>query len=275
MTDINIVEELLALSVKVACGFDACAGSEVRDSHTTDLSTEADRAISAALITRIAMIAPGARILTEESGLSGASNADLTIAIDDLDGTDNFFRAPRILPWCTVVTVLRGVQPRFSDVSAAGIVEHRSGIAWLAEKGKGLRIVGSDGKAAIMPSLPIPLVDRRALVLFDHYAAAEKTVKFVGLHGRFWVKDFGSSALHLALVASGSAEGYVNPAHKAHELGAGYLLITEAGGSVIDYLGSDLGKKRFEFDSRYPIVAVHDQTFASTLLDILKTGEPA
>jgi len=269
MTDINIVEELLAISVKVARGFDAYAGSEIRDSHTTDLSTEADRAISAALLSRIAVIASGARILTEESGLSGAPNADLTIAIDDLDGTDNFFRAPRILPWCTVVTVLHGAQPCFSDVSAAGIVEHRSGIVWLAEKGKGLRIVGPDGKPVVMPALPTPSSDRRALVLFDHYVAAEKTAEFAGLHGRFWVKDFGSSALHLALVASGSAEGYVSPAHKAHELGAGYLLVTESGGVIQDFEGKDLGTQRFDFDARYPIIAAHNPTFAKSISSFL------
>lgn len=262
----QIVEELLGCARDVARNFDTRSFQEVHDEGVVDIATVADRQISEALIARIKEIAPEANILSEESGLMGGSDMSLTIAIDDLDGTDNFFRAPDLLPWCTVITILKGEQPRFSDVVACGILEHRLGIAWTAAKGEGIETADVNGSVKLTPRVIDPPTDKRTLVLFDHYAAGAETARYAKLYEKYWVKDFGSSAFHLALVAAGFAEVYVNIAHKAHELGAGYLLVKESGGAVVDFSGRDLGEKRFDFNARYGIVAARSASLTSAIL---------
>ena len=262
----EIVEELLSCARDAARNFDTRSFQEVHDEAVVDIATVADRQISEALTARIRAIAPKANILSEESGLIRGEDPSLTIAIDDLDGTDNFFRARDLLPWCTVITILEGERPRFSDVVACGILEHRLGIAWKAAKGEGIENSDPNGSVKLTPRVIDPPTDKRTLVLFDHYAAGADTSRYATLHGKYWVKDFGSSAFHLALVAAGFAEAYVNIAHKAHELGAGYLLVKESGGNVVDFSGHDLGESRFDFIARYGIVASRSASLTSAIL---------
>lgn len=251
----EIIDTLIETSRLAVRNFDHHSHEEVHDHSVVDIATAGDRQISKALHVQIRKIIPEAKILSEESGCTGDPESVITIAIDDLDGTDNFFRAPALLPWCTVITILQSRKPRFSDVVACGILDHHSGISWKAARGKGIRISGASGRPENILRKSRPSLDKRCLVLFDHYAAGSQTTRYSFLHDRYWVKDFGSSAIHLAMLASGMADAYVNVSHKAHELGAGYLLIREAGGIVTDFSGRDLGEKLYEFDQRYEVLA--------------------
>ena len=265
---LEIVLDLLETSRRTAASFNDSYAREIRDEQTTDISTRADRALSQALVTRASSLLPGAAIWTEESGKTGSEEPDLIVAIDDLDGTDNFFHGWELMPWCTVVAILRGPQPRFSDVLAAGIIEHRSGILWAASaEGEAFEQAPGGGWRPLSVSAR-EKVDRRTLVFVDHYTARGGTVHLAGIHEQAWVKDFGSSAFHLACVASGRAEAFVNPVHKAHELAAGYLLVTAAGGCILDFEGHDLGSCPFDFIGTYPIIAAGTPAIASELMKL-------
>src|SRR5690606_14620773 len=70
------------------------------------LVTAADRAVEEFLTPRLAALLPGARILGEEFGATGASEAEYTIALDPIDGTAAFIAG---LPtWCITVGLVRG-----------------------------------------------------------------------------------------------------------------------------------------------------------------------
>jgi fructose-1,6-bisphosphatase/inositol monophosphatase family enzyme len=104
------------------------ARAEVRDGRTTDISTIGDRVVSDALVDYFADSDIPGVVLSEESGIVKlCSEPRYTIAIDDIDGTDNFFRGEGILPYCTIVTILEGTDPTFSSSLCAGVIEHRSG----------------------------------------------------------------------------------------------------------------------------------------------------
>ena len=96
---------------------------------------------------------------------------------------------------------------------------------------------------------------------------AKDISKLLAIYPESWVKDFSSAAFHLAGISSGLFDAYLSPSQKAHELGAGYLLIKEAGGFLQDWKGKLLDKVRYDFDAKYPIIAASTQELG----DIIKT----
>jgi myo-inositol-1(or 4)-monophosphatase len=265
----EVVRKSLDLARLTLIGLGEDATNEVWDERVTDISTLADRAVSAALIDFFKTEGLGAIILSEESGsISIGSRAAYTIAIDDIDGTDNFHRGREILPYCTVVSVFEGSAPVYKDTLAAGVMEHRSGRLWIAERGRGTTVSMPDRTDHSASASQIRVPDRRSLVVVDQYSAKERSREFNGLVELAWVKDFGSSALHLAGVASGLFDAYINLRQKAHELGAGYLLVKEAGGIIVDLEGASLDDRPFAFDEVQGVVAAGTREMATALLEL-------
>ncbi len=221
-------------------------------------------------------------LLDEELGATALNctpqDANFTVAIDDIDGTENYHSITRSKPYCSIFAIFAGRQPRFKDALVAGILEHSSGDIWFSVRSHGCHLTpGGDlriGPAEVRAS-PHKTLDQRLQFRFDLYQAygrvntPRQNEAYARLMQQAWAKDFGSSAFHLAEVACGSAAGYVNPAHKAHELGAGYLLVTEAGGIITDFSGKDLGEQRFEFNRTYPIIATGTPELGTVVRKIL------
>jgi myo-inositol-1(or 4)-monophosphatase len=261
-----VCREALLLAHKTLQRLGDIGLTEVHGAHVTDISTRGDLAVSAALTQYFSSRQLPAVLLSEESGRQVLHpQPRLTIAFDDIDGTDNYFRGRGLLPYCTVVTILDHPEPCFSHAAAAGIIEHNSGRLWLAARGQGCL---ADGVAACVS--PRQHLDRRALLVVDHYSSANEIAAFQGLYGISWIKDFGASALHLAGVSSGLFDAYAGSAQKAHELAAGYLLIREAGGCVIDWNGNQLDQQPYVFEGRYPIVAAGTPALAEAVLGHLQ-----
>lgn len=236
--------------------------SEIRDEHVADISTEGDLAVSQALIRYFGEQGMPAQIYSEESGkVEIGKNPIYTITFDDLDGTDNYFRGRGILPYCTVVTIFDCIEPTFQDAAVAGILEHNSGTFWHA-----IREGGSFRNGVSVRTSERRTLDRRALITIDHYASSERMTQVFELYPQAWVKDFGSAALHLAGVSSGLFDGYLSFSQKAHELGAGYLLVTESGGFIRDTKNRDIQSVEYLFDERYSIVATATNQLGEALL---------
>jgi myo-inositol-1(or 4)-monophosphatase len=269
----ELLEGALRLSMDTLAGLDEDATREVTGGRVTDISTRGDLAVSKALIDFFKQQETGLVLLSEESGrIELGSKPQYLVAFDDIDGTDNFFRGRDILPYCTVIALFEGARPRYRDVLAAGIVEHRSKTVWMAERGKGA-LVSSPGRGArVAASSRRRSLDRRSLVVVDQYSAKERAGELAGLARSAWLKDFGSSALHLAGVASGLFDGYVNLRQKAHELAAGYLLIKESGGLVCDMEGRSLDEEPYEFEATRGIVAAGSPELGASMLDSLLKG---
>ncbi|UCB46439.1 MAG: hypothetical protein JSV25_03165 [Spirochaetota bacterium] len=238
----------------------------MQSSHTTDITTEDDMAVSMKLIDLFKKQKIQAILYSEEAGeITILKNPQFTITFDDIDGTGNYHRGRGLLPYCTVVTIFDSINPLFENVLIAGIIEHNSGDIWHAVRNEGCflndRRVQTTGKNNL---------DRSALVIIDHYASHKDINKLLSIYSKSWVKDFGSAAFHMAGISSGMFDGYISYAQKAHELGAGYLLVKEAGGFLQDLYGNPLDELRYEFDRKYNIVAASTEKLGKILLTKLK-----
>ncbi len=262
----HLCREGLAIAQQTLKSLRSGGAIEVTE-HVTDISTEGDRAVSRALTDFFSACGLPAILYTEESGRRAlAPNPRYTIAIDDLDGTDNYFRGMNCLPFCTVITFFSSPEPAFQDAALAGVLEHNSGQLWLAIRGNGCYLNGrrvTTSRRAVL--------DRRTLVTIDHYASGRDIARLLRIYPASWVKDFGSSAFHLAGTSSGLFDAYLDTAQKAHELGAGYLLITEADGFISDFQGNPLTRMPYDFGATYSVVAAASQELGAALLSGLQT----
>ncbi|MFH1182560.1 MAG: inositol monophosphatase family protein [Candidatus Woesearchaeota archaeon] len=261
-----ICKEALMLARSVIEEAGSSGLKEVHDAHVVDISTEADMAVSDALMRFFREKKIPAVLFSEESGrLVLSDDPKYTITFDDIDGTDNYHRGRGILPYCTVITIFDSIELKFENAIAAGIIEHNSGRIWLASRGNGCCLDGAKVTTSGRTSL-----DRRALVIIDHYMGADNIRSLEAIYPSSWVKDFGSAAFHLAGVSSGLFDAYISPCQKAHELGAGYLLIKEAGGYLADWNGKPLDKLQYDFNAKYQIAAAATEKLGRQLLSKLQ-----
>lgn len=261
----RICLEALDKSHSTLAALGADGADEVHDDHVVDISTRGDMAVSRALIDFFTATGLPARVLSEEAEpVDLAASPTYTIAFDDIDGTDNYARGMGMLPHCTLVCLFDSPEPCYRDALVAGVIEHVSGCVWHAVRDRGCFLDGGPTHSSGRRRL-----DRRTVTIVDHYGSGNDLARFGPIYPRAWVKDYGSSALHLAGVSSGMFDAFLGSAQKGHELGAGYLLIREAGGAVTDWEGGPLHDSPYDFDGRRPIVAAATPELAAVLLEAL------
>jgi len=176
----------------------------------------------------------GFAVLSEESGRSG--RGDRIVVLDPLDGSTN---ASRGIPWyATSMCVVDDDGP-----AVALVVNQASGERFGAVRGEGAWI------------------GEQRLTSSGRSALGESMIGLSGLPGEAWgwsqFRAFGAAALDLGLVAGGSLDGYVDmsiDAHGAWDYLGGALLVTEAGGVVVDAFGRDLVALEHA-DRRTPVAA--------------------
>lgn len=178
------------------------------------LVTAADRAVEEFLTPRLAALLPGARILGEEFGATGASEAEYTIALDPIDGTAAFIAG---LPtWCITVGLVRG----------ATVV---GGITYLPMTGETYLADGAVAEwngRSIVRAAPAPSEgDLFILTHSDYHRGAAK--RFPGK-----IRSLGSTAYHLALVARGAAVAAVLGRPRLWDIAAGAALLGATGGEL-------------------------------------------
>ena len=201
-----------------------------------DLSvvTSADRAIQRLIVDRLASECPDHAIVGEEdqAGSSrgpGRSEARHCWVIDPLDGTRNY--TVGFPCFATSIALLEG------GVPVVGVVrEHNTGLTYSAVAGDGTTL---DGQTIHVCGQS---VDGDRIIAFPS-TKDDLTVRVL----RLWVarpglvcRNMGSTALHLALVASGAVEAAYARRCKIWDIAAGALLVIAAGGVVTRLDGSPL-----------------------------------
>ncbi len=190
------------------------------------------------------------------------------VTMDPLDGTAN---ANRERPsYSATVAVLKWDCDRdkdysFKDVVAAGTVDLVTGDMWYADDRKCLKKVGGKWDASSTSKI-VDLNSDAHFIIDLHYPDNRKlfdrlpNVKF---------RDYGSTAVHFAMIADGRLDGFVSLHQKSHELGPGYLLITKAGGIVTGGDGRLLDYKTYDFSASVPVVASANPTLHNKILAAL------
>lgn len=190
------------------------------------------------------------KVFSEECELTIGDNPTKLVAIDPLDGSLNFRRNKR-LPYAAVIAIFSSLKPKFIDAEIGGVIDLRNGTLWIAEKGKGCYVNGAECQTSGKKE-----VDGESIIIGEFYYPENReivTKAFRDFKG--YLRNPGASAYEMTFVADGAVDLYISNQQKNHELGTAYLLIKEAGGTVIDFDGNDIGKRDYEFNSQTPVIA--------------------
>ncbi|MCH7807669.1 MAG: inositol monophosphatase [Planctomycetes bacterium] len=208
-------------------------GGPGRISRKADQSvvTETDHAIQAHIVGAIADTYPDHAVVAEETISEGHAHKDPTQArycwvIDPLDGTRNY--AVGFPCFSTAIAVLDRGEPIVGVVA-----EHNVHSVFSALRGGGVTLNGKvihrgqpmDGGDVLIgvPSSKDELTVR----VVQHWAGVKGIV----------LRNLGSTAVHLALVAGGGLGAAFCVRAKIWDIAAGALLVTEAGGLITDPFG--------------------------------------
>lgn len=204
-------------------------------SSTADLVTEIDCQAEAFIYERLREEFPTHSIMGEEGAVhQGSSSEGYRWFIDPLDGTNNF--AHRIPHFAVSMGLFRGQEPVLGVVCDA----MRQQTYW-AEKGSGAYL----GEQRLQVSAS-PTVEQSILASgfpYDRHHDPVDNIEQVGLFLKKCrgFRRFGAAALDLAMVASGSLDGFWEFKLSPWDVAAGVLLVTEAGGRVTRIQGLPLG----------------------------------
>ncbi len=197
-----------------------------------DLVTDADRASEATLLEFLRARFPGAAVLAEESGASGAGAGGLRFYVDPLDGTTNYAHG---VPHFAVNVAVADA----GGLAAGATYDPLRDELFTGARGAGA-FLGKDrirhsGRAVLGGSL---------LVTGFPYDVHERYEYPLALFGAFIrqaraVRRFGSAALDLAYVAAGRFDGFWEIALQPWDVAAGIVIAREAGAAVTDLHGGE------------------------------------
>jgi myo-inositol-1(or 4)-monophosphatase len=205
-------------------------GLAVDRKGVNDFVTQADRESEAAVLAEIRSRFPGHRILAEEGGGAGEGEGDHQWLIDPLDGTTNFMQGLPV--YCVSVACRKGDEllaavvhdPEGRNVFSA---TRGGGACW---NGRRMSVSGQEGLRGAFLATGYPF---RALPTLDVYLDIFREV----FQQAKAIRRCGSAALDLAYTAAGVYDGFFEFRLSPWDIGAGVLLIREAGGIVTDLDG--------------------------------------
>ncbi len=229
-----------------------------------DLVTEVDHACEGAILEVIRARFPDHDIVTEEQDLARTGSRHVWI-IDPLDGTTNFAHSYPMFSVSIALAVDGGVV-------AGAVFDPLRDELFTAEKGAGAHLNGR--------RLKVTAEDRliQSLILtgfpYDlHEKLVERLRPFIRVMARARaVRRAGSAAIDLSYVAAGRADGFWEAVLKPWDMGAGRLLVEEAGGRVTRFDGSPVSLGPDEIMATNGVI--HDELMA-VLREEASTAETA
>jgi len=212
-------------------------GHRARDLHVehkgaVDLVTEFDRRSEALCVGEIVRAFPGHAVIAEEG--SKVQGGDLagrpTWLIDPLDGTTNY--AHRLPFYAVSIALEVGGAPRCGVVYLPEL-----GYEFTALAGGGAFLNGEQLRVSRVAELDASLCATG--FSYDRGAAANNVPEFDAVLRRSQgVRRIGSAAFDCAMVAWGAIDGYWEHKLNPWDIGAGALLVIEAGGRVTTPTGA-------------------------------------
>jgi myo-inositol-1(or 4)-monophosphatase len=191
--------------------------------------TEADKLSEKLLMKSILKKFPNSSIITEESG-EFLKRSDLCWVLDPLDGTTNYAHG---FPWfCVSIGLLKEGKPQ------AGVIWNPiSKELFSAEKGRGATLNGKRIKVSKTKELRDALLGTgfyytKGVELKEEMEIFTRMNEFA-----LGVRRPGSAALDMAYVACGRYEAFWERRLSPWDVAAGFVLVSEAGGTVSNYMG--------------------------------------
>ena len=201
-----------------------------------------------------------AQIVSEEAELQLGGGSETRIIIDPVDGTNNLARGFPL----AAVSLAVSETPRFRGVIAGLVMNLYTGEAYSAEKGNGAHLNGHP----IYPSKITSLED--ALLSIDvsksnHVKPLERLLRRAQ-----HLRQLGSAALSLSLVAAGVLDAYIDLRGRIRitDVAAGLFILREAGG-VIHVGETSLDEIELERDRRLSLTASGNRRLMGEILEYL------
>lgn len=236
----DLPQDLLATAIaaaragsQVLRGYFGSADLQVENKAENDFVTRADKESEAAVLGTIRRRFPDHRVLAEEGGGRDiGGHSEYQWLVDPLDGTTNFLQGLPV--WCVSVACRRAGQP-----VVAVIDDPLGGNLFTAQLGAGAQWNGRPMSTSAHPGLRGAFLATgypfRAHATLDVYLATFRDV-FLSAKG---IRRCGSAALDLAYTAAGVYDGFFEFRLSPWDIGAGVLLVREAGGLITDTDGGD------------------------------------
>ncbi len=205
--------------------------SQVEFKSKKDLVTHTDRKVENFIIEQITKKYPSHNIHGEETGKTNYNSEYLWI-IDPIDGTTSFFHGHPF--YCISIALQYQGVTKLGAVYAPKLNEF-----FYAQKDTG----------AFLNDTPIQVSETNELiqsVMATGFACLRSDLKDNNLKNFNKIvpqlrdiRRFGSAALDLCYVAAGRLEGFWEMNLNIYDVAAGILIVEEAGGIVVDFLGKN------------------------------------
>lgn len=205
--------------------------ADVQTKAPFDYVTTIDKEAEALIIDRIRKYFPDHRIMSEESPNEGLQDG-ISWVIDPLDGTANFIHG---FPFVAVsIAICEDQKPIHGFV-----LDPLRQELFSAHRGHGAYLNGQPIRTSQPGALNETLIatgfPHRIRDLIEPYLDTFRGI-FQEVSG---IRRAGAAALDLAYLAAGRVDGFWEAGLKAWDIAAGSLLVTEAGGTVSDFWGTD------------------------------------
>ncbi|MBC7660137.1 MAG: inositol monophosphatase [Chitinophagaceae bacterium] len=232
------MEFLHELSSKAGDELSRRFGTNVNIRHKQDnsLVTDADIASEKIIIDAITQAYPNDLILSEEAGLSSTSRTpgQHIWVIDPLDGTTNFANS---YPFFCVSIARARFEENGHLVAQSGVVHDPvRKKTYVAQRGHGAWV----NRHRIHVTKDRPMRDAFLATGFAYHSGdnLKRGIEFFHAVAETCqsIRRDGAAALDLALVAEGVYDGYWESGLGPWDLAAGNLLVTEAGGTIQNFV---------------------------------------
>src|SRR5512135_2417963 len=210
-----------------------------------DKTFRIDRKAEDIILTGLASLKAPLTIISEELGTRELNGGGPRVVIDPVDGSKNAISG--IPLYCTSIAVSSG--EKLSGVTLAYVIDLVSGDEFWAEKGGGAYLNGQRLHAQRDDELYLAAYEARSPSrdipsIMPLLSSARKT------------RCLGSTALDLAYLAAGSVSVFICPSpSRSFDFAGGWLLVKEAGGTITNTEGEDIGGTLLGLKRSSPLLA--------------------
>jgi len=271
---IDIVKKALLNSYKVIMELGSEGTEELETNECGDPSLKGDYEAEEAVIKVLKDSGLGIRIVSEEHGSFDLGKPEYIGVLDGLDGSSLYKKDWKNSRAGTMFVILNGLDPKYGDYLAAGIMEHATGKLYLASKGKGCFVYDLGNEQRVKVSEPVSF--DKARIYVNSFEPNQRIYQKIS--DKFETKDIASAANFIDLIC-GKVNLVLectfilnNVSKKNLELAVAYGMVKEADGFMIDENGDDLGQKRyleFGMDRNIAIISGCSKGLVLSVLDFI------
>ncbi|MFA6392040.1 MAG: inositol monophosphatase family protein [Patescibacteria group bacterium] len=201
---------------------------QFKDKH--EIVTSEDYRAEKIVLKHIKKNYPDHSVLSEEGGGKKRKSEYLWV-VDPLDGTTNYSMGNPL--YAVSIAVFKNDEVVLGVVYAPFMKE-----LYVAEKGKGAFLNGKKLKVSKLSTVG------ESMLTYCHGHRTEDRKRAIAIYSRLKhdgrdIRQLGAASIELGFVADGRTETIVIPGAHPWDVGAGVLLVREAGGKVTDFKGNE------------------------------------